>query len=175
MLLQAEKIWWHKRESGKKLGVLQLVDGRHNSGEGYGYSAPSATILSFHLCSLSHLDQICSARRFLCASRAPSPSIQMTPWYLVLQLLCLGYWYLHWLVFMISVHEPWCLCLTSSLCFFLLSLLGFLRLWRQKQCPISSSFRARFLLWTIPSSSNFSGLTDILYHYLVFEGKSGIF
>ena len=128
MLLQGEKIWWHKRESGKKLGVLQLVDGRHNSGEGYGYSAPSATILPFHLCSLSHLDQICSARRFLCASRAPSPSIQMTPWYLVLQLLCLGYWYLHWLVFMISVHEPWCLCLTSSLCFFLLSLLGFLRL-----------------------------------------------
>ena len=128
MLLQAEKIWWHKRESGKKLGVLQLVDGRHNSGEGYGCSAPSATILPFHLCSLSHLDQICSARRFLCASRAPSPSIQMTPWYLVLQLLCLGYWYLHWLVFMISVHEPWCLCLTSSLCFFLLSLLGFLRL-----------------------------------------------
>ena len=128
MLLQGEKIWWHKRESGKKLGVLQLVDGRHNSGEGYGCSAPSATILPFHLCSLSHLDQICSARRFLCASRAPSPSIQMTPWYLVLQLLCLGYWYLHWLVFMISVHEPWCLCLTSSLCFFLLSLLGFLRL-----------------------------------------------
>ena len=85
------------------------------------------------------------------------------------------HWCLHQLVFMILVHEPWCLCLTSSLCFFLLSLLGFLRLWRQKQCPISSSFRARFLLWTIPSSSNFSGLTDILYHYLVFEGKSGIF
>lgn len=47
----------------KKLGVLQLVDGRHNSGEGYGCSAPSATILPFHLCSLSHLDQICSVRK----------------------------------------------------------------------------------------------------------------
>lgn len=72
---------------------------------------------------------------------------------------------------------PWTLMSLPHLqpLFFLLSLLGFLRLWRQKQCPVSSPFLARFLLWTIPSSSSFSGLTDTSYHYLVFEDKRGIF
>lgn len=88
----------------EKLGVLrasgweaQLERGMVAQHPGYYTSLPPML--------LSHLDQICSVRSFLCASHAPSPSIQMTPWYLVPQLLCLGYWYLQWL------HDlcPWTL------------------------------------------------------------------
>ena len=86
------------------------------------------------------------ARGKLCALPVPSASVHVTPWPLAPGSLCLGYWcHLLVLVFMISVPEPWCLCLTPSPCFFLLSWGGFLGLWRQKGCPILAAFLARLL------------------------------
>lgn len=126
------KVWWHKWARVDKVIVLQLVDGRPDLGSISMLSTPQLLYLP-SLLSLT-----------LRPNLAQQEAFSVLPVLLFRWLPCSSasfayiYWCLHQLVFMILVHEPWCLGLTSSLYFFLLSSLGFLRLWRQKQCPISA-------------------------------------
>lgn len=132
---------------------------------------------TFYLYWLSHLDQMCVlSGKFLCASNVPSP-IQVIPWHLFPQSFCLGYWCLCWLVFTVSIHEPWCLCLTSIVCLFSLSLRVFLRLWIQKWVSLLSILSwPNFCSWTAPSFSGFLDLIVLnLTHYLFFWREKRVY
>ena len=131
ILLQAEKIWWRKREGGQSwifcswwIGGLTLGGVRMLSTLSYCTSLP---------CSLSLFDQIWLSRKLSLCFQCPQSFYSDDSLIPCFSAFCLGYWCLQQSIFMIFVHEPWCVCLTSSLCFFLLCLLGFRRLWRQRQ------------------------------------------